>query len=122
MIQETLETYLTASGLALSGIGLARQNLAIQADSVVIVQNAEPYAHAWCELAKTDKRVYKALKTLCVGGAWGTVIIATAAIIVPIAGNHGYLSPQIGAIFGADMSGVPNGESEPENYGGTDGE
>jgi hypothetical protein len=96
MIQESLEQFVTVAGLGLSAI----PNPRLQADGYVIVQQSENFAKAWCELARTDVRVYNALRKICVGGAWGGVIIATASIVVPIAANHELVPPFVASIFG----------------------
>lgn len=107
MIQESLEQFVTVAGLGLSAI----PNPRLQADGLVIVQGSENFAKAWCELARTDVRVYNALRKICVGGAWGGVIIATAAIVVPIAANHEIVPPFVASIFGGGMPAETEEES-----------
>jgi hypothetical protein len=99
MIRESLEQFVTMAGLGLSAI----PNPRLQADGYIIVQGSENFAKSWCELARTDVRVYNALRKICVGGAWGGVIIATASIVVPIAANHELVPPFVASVFGSAM-------------------
>lgn len=115
IIENALSQYVSAIGLGVSGYAMARNNSVLAADGIVIVSNADAYSHAWCELARTDKRVYSALRKLCVGGAWGGVVIATAAIVVPIAGNHGLLPAGVDAIFTGN---VPDSVEVPVSENG----
>lgn len=60
-------------------------------DGMVIVQNAEPLAKAWADLAAEDARVRKAIDRVMTGSAWGGVIFATGTVAMGIANNHGML-------------------------------
>jgi len=111
MIQESLEQFVTMAGLGLSAI----PNPRLQADGYIIVQQSENFAKAWCELARTDVRVYNALRKICVGGAWGGVIIATASIVVPIAANHDLIPPFVASVFGGAMQAETEEESSLES-------
>ncbi len=97
LIEETIGQYVTLIGVGLGSL----PNPKFQADGIVIVQQSEAFSHAWCELAKTDTRVYNALRKLCVGGAWGGVVIASASIVMPIAANHGFVPEIVGNLFAA---------------------
>jgi len=120
MIEETLSQFVTAIGVGLS----IMPNERVQIDGVIIVQKSDAFVKAWCELARTDKRVYNALRKLCVGGAWGGVIMASCSIVIPVAANHGLLPPMAAAVFG----GLPDVESDNlddesesvNGYGGTE--
>lgn len=99
LIEETIGQYVTLIGVGLGSL----PNPKMQADGIIIVQQSDSFSHAWCELAKTDTRVYNALRKLCVGGAWGGVVIASASIVMPIAANHGLVPPVVGALFASGL-------------------
>jgi hypothetical protein len=99
MIQGALEQYVTFLGLGISAL----PNPRFQTDGRIIVSQASSFSQAWCDLARTDVRVYNALRKICQGGAWGGVIIATAGIVVPIAANHELVPAFAGALFSAAL-------------------
>lgn len=90
-------------------------------DGVVILQGADALTDSLVELAKQDKRVRNVLTTMCTGGAWGAVIIASAQIGIPIAANHGLLPKYILDMFGTPQVPSPEPdtaeESEPMREG-----
>lgn len=99
LIEETIGQYVTLIGVGLGSL----PNPKLQADGIIIVQQSDSFSHAWCELAKTDTRVYNALRKLCVGGAWGGVVIASAGIVMPIAANHGFVPSVVGNLFASGL-------------------
>jgi len=112
LIEETIGQYVTLIGVGLGSL----PNPKLQADGIVIVQQSDSFSHAWCELAKTDTRVYNALRKLCVGGAWGGVVIASAGIAMPIAANHGLIPAFVASMFASGS------EEESDDYPLTDSE
>lgn len=60
-------------------------------DGAVVSAQAEPFAEAWTELAKTNKDVHKALTMMTTGGVWGGVVAVSASIAIPIMANHGLI-------------------------------
>jgi hypothetical protein len=62
-----------------------------QADGFAIVNGAEDLAKALNNVAKDNPSVYKTLERMLTGSAWGAVIVATGAIVLPIAANHNLL-------------------------------
>ena len=63
-------------------------------DGQVILSGTPALAHSLVELADTDPRIRRSLESFVTGAAWTSVALAAAAIIVPIAANHGALPPQ----------------------------
>lgn len=57
----------------------------------VISTRAEYLAEAYTDLAKQNPKVRKALEAMMSGGAWGGAIVATASVLIPIAGHHGLI-------------------------------
>lgn len=96
----------------------------------VIAAGAPQLAEAWAALAKENANVKRVLDKMMQGGAWGGVVVSTAAVVIPIAGHHGLLPaslqffasgdgqhPGEGAAGGGDVPPGPvagSGEHPPE--------
>lgn len=89
-VEKVLYNYLTAlsAGVAFINVG----------DSVAIADGSARLAHELVELGKIDKRYRGYLETLCAPGKYGGVLLATGAIVLPIAINHN-LIPQFNIPF-----------------------
>jgi len=81
---------------AIGGVGLM-VSMVNPADGNAILAGAEQLAGALDNLARENPAVRRALEAALTGGAWSGVILAVAAIALPIAGNHG-LIPQFGPL------------------------
>lgn len=68
-------------------------------DSKVLEENAESLAHNWMALAEENPKVRRALEAMLETNAWGGALIATAAVAIPIMGNHGYIPARLAGIF-----------------------
>lgn len=87
--------------------------------ATVIAEGAEPVAHAWTNLAKESPGVRKALNRMMTGSAWGEVVMASMAVVIPIAQHHSSFIPEI-PIFGgvADSEAPsPSAPAPAENNG-----
>ena len=83
-IKESLYTLFGIVGATTMGAGDAHCGM-------VLVQRGPLFVDALIELAEKDKRVRRALSTLTTASGWGSVIIAGAGIILPVAAHHGLL-------------------------------
>jgi len=57
-------------------------------DGMVIMQGGERLGHSLIGPARTNRKVRTALENMVQGGAWAAVVMASAAIIVPILAHH----------------------------------
>lgn len=89
--QETLSSQLTDLGKGLGEL----VKLANEFDGKVIANGAPNLASALMKPAETNPKVRAALTKVADGGAWGAVIIAASAIVIPILANHQLLPVQI---------------------------
>jgi hypothetical protein len=89
-VEKVIYNYLTgiAAGVAFVNVD----------DAKAISDGAARLAHELVELGKIDKRYRGYLETLCAPGKYGGVLIATGAIVLPIAINHN-LIPQFNIPF-----------------------
>jgi hypothetical protein len=94
-LEDDLGTMLTALAMAVAMFN--------QQDAAIIAGNADPVARAWSNLAKTNPKVDKILRSMMGGVSYGEVIMATAMMVIPILANHGLLPTQMQAVLG----GVP---------------
>lgn len=78
-----LEEFLTTTGTL---VAVLNPN-----DGAAIVAGAPRLAAALNNVAKDNADVYRALERMLTGSAWGGVIVAAGAIIVPIMANHNLL-------------------------------
>lgn len=62
-------------------------------DGRIVIAGSHNLAVALDGLAKENPKVRAVLERALAGGAWGAVIMATAAIVVPILANHGVVQP-----------------------------
>lgn len=70
-----------------------------------ILSGSERLADSLANLARQDTRVRKALTRLIAGSAYGEVVIAAAAIAVPIMIHHNLLPSELGVLTGASRAG-----------------
>lgn len=82
---------------AIGGVGLV-VSVVHAGDGQAILAGAENLAGALDNLAQENDAVKRALEAALTGSAWGGVIIATAAIALPIMANHGMVPEQLGAM------------------------
>lgn len=73
-------------------------------DGTVIIQGAPALSEAYCDLAKDNPKLAKALEGLTRGGAYGAVIAATLAVAIPIAANHKLIPDSVASVFAPDMA------------------
>lgn len=59
----------------------------------IISSRSGHLAEAWTDLAKQNPAVKRVLENMLQGGAWGGVVLATGAMVVPILGHYGILPP-----------------------------
>lgn len=81
--------------------------------ATVIAEGAEPLAHAWTNLAKESPGVRKALNRMMTGSAWGEVVMASMAVVIPIAQHHSSFIPDIPIFGGEAESDTDQGDSPP---------
>jgi len=88
-IQAGLDTMFTGVAMA---VGMFEPT-----DGAIIAQGGPQLSSALVKVAENDPRVRKALERLMTGSAWGQVIAAAGAIVVPILAHHGVM-PNIGGV------------------------
>lgn len=64
-------------------------------DGLVITEHASELAHAYNKLAQENKYVKSVLERLLETSAWSEAVFITAAVLLPIAKNHGWLPETI---------------------------
>jgi hypothetical protein len=79
---------------------------------------AESTAEAWCELAKSDERVRRALEALTTGSTLTTALIATAGYVVPVLAHHGILP----AAMAGPLAGLAQIQQMPDEHAGHGGD
>ena len=85
-IENILFKYLQGISLAVSFVN--------DADGQIISQGSADLAHELVELGKVDKRMRSMLESIAAPGKYGGLMLASGAIIIPIAINHN-LIPQL---------------------------
>ena len=79
-------------------------------DGQVIATNAEKLADAWTQVAENNARVRKTLVMLLEGSAWGSAVMTTAMVTVPMLAHHG-LAPDsmvdMSRTMGVEIPDVP---------------
>lgn len=66
-----------------------------QTDAFTVAMHSANVAHAWAMLAEENAKVKLILERALSGGAWGQAILATLAMLLPIAANHGLIPGSI---------------------------
>lgn len=84
-IRVMLSVYLSGTSALVSKVN--------QIDALIIESGAPNLINAICVLAEQDKNVRLFLLQLSITGAYGGVIMASLAIIVPILANHNLIPP-----------------------------
>lgn len=64
-------------------------------DGEVIRDNAANLAESWHRVAQQNATIKRILNSMMETGAWSGAIAATAAVVVPIAQNHGAIPPNV---------------------------
>jgi len=77
-----------------AGIGLMVGVVNME-DGLVITERAPDLAHAYNKLAQENKYIRDILQKLVETSAWSEVVFVTAAVLLPIAKNHGWLPDSI---------------------------
>jgi hypothetical protein len=62
-----------------------------QVDGFIIVENSKSLAMSWTALAQENPTVKRAINGLLETGAWSAALMASAAVVIPILDNHGYI-------------------------------
>lgn len=88
--KDSLNQQLVAAGGTIGAIAYGFNKF----DGTVILNGTPQLAHSLVELADVNPNVRRALEASVSGAAWLGVAVAAAAIIIPIAANHGALPPQ----------------------------
>lgn len=83
-LQKSLEELFAAPSLAYSIAG-------DQVAASFLASRAEPMAEAWYNLSKESPAVRRILDKLTTGSAWGGVVIATGATVLPLLAHHDVL-------------------------------
>lgn len=86
-MEKQLEQFFMTLGIMISPVN--------HFDSMVVVEMAEVNAKAWADLAQKNRRVKEYLEKMMETSAWGGVLMATAAIVVPVGMNHGVIPPTV---------------------------
>jgi hypothetical protein len=105
---------MVAAGLALGGQA---------ADASVVATHAETWGQAIGDLSQYQPWLVKVFAPSEAitgqGAAWAAVIIASAAIMVPVAVNHGWLAPEtagkLGVVAGAAAEQAQSATSPPDD-------
>lgn len=87
-----------ADAYRMMAMGVSMFNLK---DGMEIEAHADQLAHSWVVAAETNPRLLKFLQRMNTGSSIGGVIVAHAAVAIPIAINHGVLER-----LGRKVSGV----------------
>lgn len=77
------------------GLSMGAAVIGDQFDGEIIAENAEELAEVWYKLALQNAAVKRTLEAMMQTGAWSGVLMTTAAIVVPIAQNHGAIPPNV---------------------------
>jgi len=81
-----------------------------QADGSAIINGANGLAVSLNTVAKDNAALYKNLERMVTGSAWGSVFIASGAILIPIMANHNLLPFNLP---GMEPVGSPEDNTEP---------
>jgi len=92
-----LQENVSGIGGILLVLGHARDNDALKADGMVIMQNSEKLCNDLTNLARKYESVYKGLNSLVQATVWGAVITDVATIALAMAANHGVSIPGLTA-------------------------
>jgi hypothetical protein len=92
-LQDQLKDSIASMGGGLLIFGMARQSETLQADSMVLIQHAEPLAAKLTDVARENEAVYKALSFLMSSSVYGAILVEVAGIAMAIAANHGVNVP-----------------------------
>lgn len=96
--------------IATIGTGVFTVNAA---DGIAILNGAESLADALVKVAEKNPAVARVLDGLLKTSTYGELVMAAAAIGIPIAANHGLLPPQVADV----MQFGPASDNEPPKNG-----
>lgn len=108
-LRDPLTKLVGAGGLALAmGATAVRQSNEYRADqlaydSAIVLNNASKVADELCAIAAEHPEVRRVLESLTQASGWTRTMTVAAALIVPIAANHGVMPRQWAPSFGAPM-------------------
>lgn len=79
-----------------------------------VTTTAPRLAEAWYKLAQKNPAVKRTLESLTTGSAWGGVMVATGATVLPLLAHHQLLPDPAQALFaGVPTTGTPSGPIVP---------
>jgi hypothetical protein len=83
-LQKRLEDFLATPAMAYAAAG-------DQYGAWIIASRTPAMAEAWYELSKQNAAVKRNLERLLTGGAWGGVVLNSAAVLLPLLSHHGVI-------------------------------
>lgn len=83
-------------------------------DATYVAMHSANVAHAWAMLAEENAKVKLILERALSGGAWGQAVLATLAMLLPIAANHGLIP---GSILSPSPAAAAASQNGPEPGG-----
>jgi hypothetical protein len=84
-----------------------------QTDAYTVAAHSANVAHAWVMLAEENAKVKLILERALSGGAWGQAVLATLAMLLPIAANHGLIPGSVLSPLGPRPSEASQNGPEP---------
>jgi hypothetical protein len=68
----------------------------------VLQERSSDFANALADLAATDPRIERWLRSLGTGSRYGALIVAAGQIAIPIGAHHGFVAPELAVLSGAE--------------------
>ena len=110
-IDKSVEQLCTVVGLGFISAGTARNDPRYTFDGTVFLSNAERMGVAVQDLADRNPAVKRVLEQAFTAGAWGSLIAATAGIVIPIAACHQVVPQALATPFIPEGATMPTPES-----------
>lgn len=94
-------------GTALTGAAMISGSKQTAYDAAVLLERADDVGEMMGQLAKENPAIARSLERLFTVSGWGKVSMTLAAVVLPIAANHGMMPPILAAPFFPSVGAPP---------------
>jgi len=98
-------------GVAVGGIGVAREDQGLMGTGAMFAANAEAASSAWLDYADQNPAVKRALKKFTEASAVGSLVAVHVVMLAPLLIDRGVIPASVAGVTGAMFTQQPHGNS-----------